>query len=292
MSTRKRLKLSSMAPSPRSTGSGIVRFYDPNVQAKDAHGRTQEQILAWSDSQLERSHNYIQVLFPLPEGSPFNWSAPVIDLETMEAFRARSDLRQGMRSSFERMLVFYGFTASSDSDSTTAGANEANQRNQASTEAKPTVESGGEGTKDAQALSIGTEETGISSAEEATSAAAQSTELAHPKSISQTSPSGYQVVRGENWQEASPNWCVRFDHNHLRITRILRCLRVLGLQQESEAFFAALKRVYDEPAVSIGARSMQFWTRAVERPLHLPPDDNEDECEWLKAWAKERANER
>jgi hypothetical protein len=79
MSASKRLKLSSMTPPRQTTSSAIVRFYDPDVQAKDALGRTQEQILAWSNSQLENSHNYIQMLFPLPEGSPYNWSAPVID---------------------------------------------------------------------------------------------------------------------------------------------------------------------------------------------------------------------
>ncbi|KAJ4376536.1 hypothetical protein N0V86_006649 [Didymella sp. IMI 355093] len=109
MSASKRQKLSSMAPSKQSS---IVRFYDPDVKAKDALGRTQEQILAWPNNQLENSHNYIQMLFPLPEGSPFNFAAPVIDLETMKAFRANSELRQRLRTSFERMLTFYGFTTS------------------------------------------------------------------------------------------------------------------------------------------------------------------------------------
>jgi hypothetical protein len=55
-----------------SKNQPIVRFYDPDVKARDAFARTQEQILSWTDSKLESSHNYIQVLFPLPEGSPFN----------------------------------------------------------------------------------------------------------------------------------------------------------------------------------------------------------------------------
>jgi hypothetical protein len=50
----------------------IVRFYDPDVRAKDALGRQHDEILAWPDSKLESLHNYIQMLFPLPEGSPFN----------------------------------------------------------------------------------------------------------------------------------------------------------------------------------------------------------------------------
>jgi hypothetical protein len=50
----------------------ILRFYDPDVHAKDALGRQLDEILAWPDSKLESSHNYIQMLFPLPEGSPYN----------------------------------------------------------------------------------------------------------------------------------------------------------------------------------------------------------------------------
>ena len=50
----------------------IIRFYDPNVYAKDALNRQLHEILAWPDHRVESAHNYIQMLFPLPEGSPFN----------------------------------------------------------------------------------------------------------------------------------------------------------------------------------------------------------------------------
>jgi hypothetical protein len=55
-----------------STSQAIVRFYDSDLKEKDAFGRTQEEILSWNDTKLEASHNYIQMLFPLPEGSPYN----------------------------------------------------------------------------------------------------------------------------------------------------------------------------------------------------------------------------
>ena len=280
MSASKRLKLSSMAPTKQTTGSAIVHFYDPDVQAKDSIGRTQEHILSWSNSQLENSHNYIQVLFPLPEGSPYNWSAPVIDLETFKAFRARSELRQQLRKSFERMLTFYGFT-----NSIYSKVDKQKTDNQVIT------------TKDEEQTNI-VSDTPAATAAPITNApsqpsATETPEVAPetPKSNSQSQPSGYYVVRGPNWHKMSRNWCVRMDHNHLRITRILRCLRVLGCQKECDAFFAALKHVYDDPAIQIGPRSMDYWTRAVERPLYLPPDDNEDDCEWLRAWEKEQAKE-
>jgi hypothetical protein len=72
--SNKRFKMAhhQTTPAEKSKSQPIVRFYDPDLKARDAFGRTQEQILLWTDSKLESSHNYIQVLFPLPEGSPFN----------------------------------------------------------------------------------------------------------------------------------------------------------------------------------------------------------------------------
>jgi hypothetical protein len=50
-------------------------------------------------------------------------------------------------------------------------------------------------------------------------------------------PRPYHILRAANWRKAFSNWTNSFDHNHLRISRIIRCLRVLGLQAEYEAFF-------------------------------------------------------
>ena len=192
----------------------IVQFYDPNIQAKDRRGRTRSSILAWSDEELEYHHDYIQLLFPLPEGSPFNPSAPVIDEVTFYAFRSRLELQTQLRASLQRMLHFYGFQFAS--------------------------------------------ETG---------------RCDHSESL--------QVWNGSNYSEASKNWVRRFNHNHLRITRILRSLRVLGLEKEAQEFFRALRRVYE--GGMIGQKSMMFWTRAIERPLYLAPEDEDYNggCEFL-----------
>lgn len=84
------------------------------------------------------------------------------------------------------------------------------------------------------------------------------------------------IVLGDNYHLAFKNWVKSFNHNHLRITRILRSLRVLGLEAEAEAFFEALK-VVCECGGKISARSLLFWTRAAERPLFIAPEDEEDE---------------
>jgi len=77
-----------------------------------------------------------------------------------------------------------------------------------------------------------------------------------------------QISRGDNYGEHSGNWNNRFDHNHLRITRIIRCLRVLGLEDEGKAFRTTL----ESSATRVDARSREFWRRAAERALNLRPD--------------------
>lgn len=222
MSASKRQKLSSMAPPKQSP---IVRFYHPDVKAKDALGRTQEQILAWPNSQLENSHNYIQMLFPLPEGSPFNYAAPIIDLETMKAFRSNSELRQRLRASFERMLTFYGFTTSIHPEPEIEKEEDAKQQNhdagttEEAPNAAPATTKTEEGNPEIQVPATATSGT---TTETATTV---KPEPSAPKLAHQAFPFGYYVVRGPNFRKASRNWAVRMDHNHLRITRILRCPR-------------------------------------------------------------------
>ena len=198
-------------PSQQDEQPFLVRFYDSNIKAKDAKGRTLTSITSWNDDQLEYHHDYIQLLFPLPEGSPFNPSAPVIDRTTFDAFRSRNDLKHYLRTALNRILRFYGFDFSHN--------------------------------------------------------------LSHNPGH-EPSPPDYKVVKAPNFDRASRNWVRKFNHNHLRITRILRSLRVLGLEREAKGFFEALKGVFEGGRIS--EKSMMFWTRAVERPLFLAPEDEED----------------
>ena len=63
-----------------------------------------------------------------------------------------------------------------------------------------------------------------------------------------------------------PWWAeVSFDHNHLRITRILRSLRLFGLEAEAAEFHAQLVAVARRGAVN--RRSLGYWQRAVSEPL-------------------------
>jgi len=276
----KRIKLGTMERSRTAAGASptslVIRFYDHNLQAKDSRGRTQEDIVSWSDSKLESCHNYIQILFPLPEGSPFYFEAPVINREVFDAFRSRSELRSRLRRSYERMLEFYGFTLCSMVKGGTRRQGDSEKDSDASTT---------DYTIDASVTSVIDNGT-VSSCSNVKKDCPITTMASEP---STPLPTGYSIVRGPKWRNNASRWCVRFDHNHLRITRILRCLRVLGLQNECDAFYRALQDVFDDPAIHIGDRSMMYWTRAVQRPLSMAPDD--EECEWLLRWESEQKRE-
>ncbi|KAF3942246.1 hypothetical protein ABW19_dt0202332 [Dactylella cylindrospora] len=85
----------------------IVAFYQGG---SDFKGRTLAKILSWSDSHLEYSHDYIQILFPLPESSNFMlYPAPKLDERTAASFRSDWKLRANMRRALGRMLEFFGF---------------------------------------------------------------------------------------------------------------------------------------------------------------------------------------
>ena len=72
------------------------------------------------------------------------------------------------------------------------------------------------------------------------------------------------------------NWVVKSDHNHLRISRIIRSLRVLGLEQNAQAFYKAIQDVSKDYPGRIGARSIMYWKRAAVRRLALAPDEDDE----------------
>ncbi|HYK38026.1 opioid growth factor receptor-related protein [Alloacidobacterium sp.] len=164
--------------------SRILDFYRGG---QDDQGRTLDEILNWTDVELEAVHDFIQWLFPLPERSGANPSAPMLEAATIDAFLNSEDLRQRLRLSFLRMLSFYGLEFRD-------GA----------------------------------------------------------------------VQPRANFAARSANWLSPSNHNHLRLTRTLRSLRLLGLAAESTALFAALAEIYANHPDRITLRTYQFWQNAVE----------------------------
>jgi hypothetical protein len=231
----------------------------------------------------------------------------------MQVFRSRRELRDRLRQSFERMLAFYGFLVSDKSEEELQ--QEQQEREAAELEAKATENADPMFGSAAAALKQKFVDAGHRSA--ATHAAAENkakltetypdspidADPTRPKNtepakfafppgshtnVSAADPRAYHIIRAPNSRRAFSNWVQPFNHNHLRISRILRCLRILGLQTECIAFFKALERVYNSSASTISARSFTYWRLAVTRPLHMAPDDSV--CKWLEGWEKEQEN--
>jgi hypothetical protein len=81
--------------------------------------------------------------------------------------------------------------------------------------------------------------------------------------------SGEQVTvnRAPNLADKATIWLSPGNHNHLRITRILRCLSLLGLEAEADAFFDCLSEIYNDqqsnPVPAISDDTMRYWREAV-----------------------------
>ena len=86
--------------------SALAAFYRGG--GRDHYGRTLGDIHEFDLRELEFNHDYIQWLFPLPEPSGANASAPLLSNGDIVAFRSDDALRQALRRSFELMLQFYG----------------------------------------------------------------------------------------------------------------------------------------------------------------------------------------
>ena len=82
------------------------------------------------------------------------------------------------------------------------------------------------------------------------------------------------VARSPNFATKAAGWLSPGNHNHLRITRILRCLTVLGLEAEANAFFNCLSEIYEgeqrKPMPAISEETMEYWRRAASRLDMLP----------------------
>lgn len=166
----------------------LVAFYEGT--ACDDRGRSFDDVLQFDDERLEHVHDFIQWLFPLPERSGANPSAPVLDAGAIETFRARPELRAKLLRALDRMLEFYGFARDGD-----------------------------------------------------------------------------RIVKCARFPGRS-GWLAPGNHNHLRLTRILRSLSALGEPQVARALFDALAAVYREER-GPGRRGVSdvtfgFWRAAVD----------------------------
>lgn len=83
-----------------------------------------------------------------------------------------------------------------------------------------------------------------------------------------------------NFSKFARNWFN--SHNDLRITRIIRCLRVAGMEPEAQAFYEALKKLYESQEGyprPIKGSTYIFWTRAAKRDIRIPPSMSDAQAE-------------
>jgi Opioid growth factor receptor (OGFr) conserved region len=75
-----------------------------------------------------------------------------------------------------------------------------------------------------------------------------------------------RVTRAVSFAERSKNWITPSNHNHLRITRMLKSLRLLGLEAEAAAFFDCLADIYRVESAKatpgISGETFAFWQAA------------------------------
>ena len=138
---------------------------------RDARGRRLNEILAFSDEDLEAHHDFIQWLFPLDSPSAAVPGSPVLSRKEIEAIRACEPCQFNLKRSAERMARFY--------------------------------------TK-------------------------------------------------------NDHWLVPTNHNHLRITRIVRSLKLLVGRQDAEDFLNAIMRRVGQPNLRVSETSLRYWREALD----------------------------
>lgn len=74
------------------------------------------------------------------------------------------------------------------------------------------------------------------------------------------------IDKAPDWPRRKSLWFTQPSHNHLRITRILKCLNTLGLEPEAKALHQALVRLKSSEAdCGIPSSAFSYWAEAVTR---------------------------
>ena len=138
-------------------------------EGTDARGRTVFDVLAMDDIALERTHDFIQWLFPLTEPSAAVPASPVLTPGDVQAIRVSELAPIALAGATDRMAAFYRTTH---------------------------------------------------------------------------------------------DWLMPNDHNHRRITRIIRSLRLLQGDEAADAFRDAILARVQETRAPVSARSLGYWATA------------------------------
>lgn len=72
-----------------------------------------------------------------------------------------------------------------------------------------------------------------------------------------------KIVKSEKFGEKSHNWLTPYNHNFLRITRILKSLVLLGHGKYAILFLQTLEEVYKDNSQIIGEKTLCYWKNAI-----------------------------
>ena len=72
------------------------------------------------------------------------------------------------------------------------------------------------------------------------------------------------IQKADNYNERKNNWQTGKNHNFLRITRMLICLKLLGCEDISLAFYKSLLILVKENPKGFNVISLDYWKDAVK----------------------------
>jgi hypothetical protein len=76
--------------------------------------------------------------------------------------------------------------------------------------------------------------------------------------------SGVVVIqKTPSFNQKANNWLNEYNHNHLRITRIIKSLNVLGLGEHAKAFQRAMLSIAEQTPEDVAEVTVRFWETAI-----------------------------
>jgi opioid growth factor receptor-like protein len=77
---------------------------------------------------------------------------------------------------------------------------------------------------------------------------------------------GVEITPSVNWDARSRSWLQPSNHNHLRLTRIMKCLNELGLEQEAVALQRTLVSLGEQRGTrAVSSVTLRYWRAALQR---------------------------
>jgi hypothetical protein len=77
-------------------------------------------------------------------------------------------------------------------------------------------------------------------------------------------PAHPMIRKSDSFPKRSVSWLQPYDHNHLRLTRILTSLRLLGLPELSVAFYRCLQEIVKQDPDRVTSETAGFWAKTQE----------------------------